>query len=1811
MRRLVLLALCLLPLVLLGLTSGMRPAGALGVTSISPAAVSVFTAHQSATLGFQGDAGVAGYSDVSIAANDSGFNPLILTAANSQIRLSQPDGDSVAQTTLQQLFGVAADQVVYGAKVTYSVARQRFVVVATHIDRGATKVSRVLIAVSNNSTPTGFAAGWRTGAFDTGLPVGMAFTQFAEVAGIGFDGTNLNVTFDTFNYDPPTTSPNSFTGNRLARFSWANLTSGAAIAAPSFVENIPVNAALGAGPAFHLVPVEGDGASLLVSAGVPAGFPGATNRSGLSVYDIGTATTLFIDTSDWSSPGNASEQFFDQVRVRDSLGKVVARNGRFYTAHTVRDSSGTKQAVRMYSIGSPVDVREAQFEDDTDGFYFPSVAPDTRGNVTLVFQGSSSNTPHSIYHARWLSGGAGVAETPRLAFTSNYNYQVGTGSGFQAWGRVTDAVLDPTDNQFVYTHATLAHETNVWRSVVQKVPNRNMVVLAPNGGEVYKLAGPGDVPPAQTIDICWPPGNADASTNQRIRIWLARDGVNFSEVLTTGPGSSTEDDGLFQWTVTGPVTLQAKIRIAIVTNGGTPLAAFTDESDATFTITNPNETTNSVTLNPPVPIPDNWQSNADWVESELFLPKDLTIQGISVSATLTHPYPPDLEVYLVHPDGTSVVLHDQGGVPQVGAVQPWINRTTTYPVPTPPGEGTQSFLNKLLLKRSRLWTPEGQELPWKLRVRDLNPTSVGTLNGWSLTVFGPSTVRLKVTHPNGGERLESGTQSQVTWTNDVNNPVQGNVNVILDRDGNFSTLGDQTALGTVPVDTGVLAFAVPDEVSPVSTYRVRVANVVDAEQFDDSDAPFEIRRRFVQVTYPNAGGVEFFTGQQYAITWDRLPTNQNVNIELTRNSSAMSPTYETLATNASGTSFNWVATGPDTTDARIRITSASDGTLVDSSDNAFRITTKQITVTGPTGIADVDANHPVTWTSAGLTGNVVIELTRNADAATPTWELIAPSVNVAAGTTNWVVTGPPTQHAKIRITSVNEPSISDVGDEFVIRQGTITVTSPTSVERLAVGKQFVITWDSTEPLIGNPGSVIIEIRRGLNAWEFIANTPNDGSYTWTNVTGPPNPVNQSSEIRVRSIQYPSTVGVSAPFKVVSPSVRVLQPNGGEGLGINQTYTITWEAFPLDSALNPSDVDIALSRDNGTTWEPIVSGTDNDGQYNWNVTGPATAQALVRISVVGGVFPTETDVSNSVFRIDTQQIQVSQPQAGEKLYVGTTKTINWSAVGVPGTVRIEVHRGAAVETLATNVPVGQGSFIWNPVTGPHTGAVVRVVSEADPAVFGASNAFDILNFGLSITSPTGNPNWGKGIARKIRWTFSSGFTGSADVFVAFNGQPEILIGSAAAPGGNGTLDWTPDGEVGPATIKVRVPNTDPVQEATASVTIVEPAITVSAPAANAELRVGQQTTIIWSSAGLQQEDQSNGTVNISLSRNGGPFQALPGLQGIPNTGSANWTPTGPDSTDVRIRVTSVEVGVFGDSGQFKITTPSLVVTKPVGGASFIIGDQTTIEWTATGITGPLIIEIQRNGGAWETLFNGVSAAAGSQAWTVTGDGSGNGSASNRIRIRSANPVDTAEGLNPGSFAIVKPSITVGTPNGGQNYLAGSIQSITWSSTGIPAGDNVMIQLVKGGAVVQTLAASTPNDGLHSWTVTNTPGGDYRIRITRSGSQAAADESDSNFAVVAPTLTVSSPNGGETVRKNRVVAINWSGSVLSAQGGGGTVNVYLSRDGGATYSLIIANTANDGSVNWKATGKATKKARIKVEWVPSPGVSDASNGNFKIK
>ncbi|HEV8582661.1 MAG TPA: proprotein convertase P-domain-containing protein [Thermoanaerobaculia bacterium] len=177
---------------------------------------------------------------------------------------------------------------------------------------------------------------------------------------------------------------------------------------------------------------------------------------------------------------------------------------------------------------------------------------------------------------------------------------------------------------------------------------------------------------------------------------------------------------------------------------------------------------------PALAIPDN---NATGVTSTINVPDSMTITSVSVNVGITHTYQGDLEVALIGPDNTTVLLHNRTGAGTD-------NINTTYNITTRSAQALTAFNGK------------NTAGAWKLRVRDLAAADTGTLNSWKVTFNGYSTLTANTAIPDNNATgitstinvAATGTIVSLRVRVDINHTYQGDLEVALIGPDNTTVL---------------------------------------------------------------------------------------------------------------------------------------------------------------------------------------------------------------------------------------------------------------------------------------------------------------------------------------------------------------------------------------------------------------------------------------------------------------------------------------------------------------------------------------------------------------------------------------------------------------------------------------------------------------------------------------------------------------------------------------------------------------------------------------------------------------------------------------------------------------------------------------------------------------------------------------------------------------------------------------------------------------------------------------------------------------
>jgi len=260
------------------------------------------------------------------------------------------------------------------------------------------------------------------------------------------------------------------------------------------------------------------------------------------------------------------------------------------------------------------------------------------------------------------------------------------------------------------------------------------------------------------------------------------------------------------------------------------------------------------------------------------------------------------------------------------------------------------------------------------------------------------------------------------------------------------------------------------------------------------------------------------------------------------------------------------------------------------------------------------------------------------------------------------------------------------------------------------------------------------------------------------------------------------------------------------------------------------------------------------------------------------------------------------------------------------------------------------------------------------------------------------------------------------------------------------------------------------------------------------------------------------------------------------------------------------------------------------------DSSYASWSGTSMATPHVT------GAWALLrqaSSGSSVDAILRALRDTGPEvgtlCGGGGSCPRIQVDDA--------INK----LLGKSITIIVPNGGESWSVNSAHAITWTSTG-SVGDVKIEYSTDNGNRWSTIAASTKNTGSYNWTVPNSPSTRCIVRVKEAVAGKPLDNSNETFSigpVTTPTITVTSPNGGEKWEEGSIHNITWT-----TTGSVGNVKIEYSSNNGGSWTSVIGSTANDGSYSWTVPNITSTSCRVRIGEASDGSPTDASNAVFSI-
>ncbi|MFY0600786.1 MAG: T9SS type A sorting domain-containing protein [Cyclobacteriaceae bacterium] len=621
------------------------------------------------------------------------------------------------------------------------------------------------------------------------------------------------------------------------------------------------------------------------------------------------------------------------------------------------------------------------------------------------------------------------------------------------------------------------------------------------------------------------------------------------------------------------------------------------------------------------------------------------------------------------------------------------------------------------------------------------------------------------------------------------------------------------------------------------------------------------------------------------------------------------------------------------------------------------------------------------------------------------------------------------------------------------------------------------------------------------------------------------------------------------------TLEVQTPNGGESLMVSEEYEITWTTENIELT---DLIEIRLSTDGGTSYSILNDGTfaTYNGSFLWTVPDQITDMARIQIAnTTTGL----TDESNADFNIIPFNSNTALSFSGGNKYVQ-----------IPDASVFDIDTDFTIETWVKTTATGQ------------QGLVTQGLSSDGYAFFALSG-----NIYFQYFSSGAYQNGANALAVNVPGLLDGDWH---HVAVVVNGGTGQLFA-------DGTLMQTISTmlEVDESTSDIHLGYSSNVGALNGSMDEVR---FWDYALSDAEIFANYAAELSGTEAGLKalyKFSEGSGTLagNAVANENHGTL--------VNHDESADW--------------------VSGPVLEAAVTVPAITVTSPNGGETWDVGTEQIVSWTYAGFENTDLIEIRlsTDGGENYTIVNDGTFATypdNTFNWTVPSNPTTQG------RIQVVNTTNQVKDSSDFDFTInqpIVPTITLLQPGGGEFWEIGTQQTIQWTDEGFDGTDNIEIRISRdGGAnydiISQGILDSTYPSKQISWTVEAPASTTVFIQVANTTKNVEATSFEAlEIGTITRTITVTSPNGGETWMLESPATITWESEGMDPTD---NLQIQISTDNGDTFPFTPVNTTfsqfPQNTFTWSSVATSlglTDNAIVRITNT-TRGISDQSDGPFTI-
>lgn len=282
--------------------------------------------------------------------------------------------------------------------------------------------------------------------------------------------------------------------------------------------------------------------------------------------------------------------------------------------------------------------------------------------------------------------------------------------------------------------------------------------------------------------------------------------------------------------------------------------------------------------------------------------------------------------------------------------------------------------------------------------------------------------------------------------------------------------------------------------------------------------------------------------------------------------------------------------------------------------------------------------------------------------------------------------------------------------------------------------------------------------------------------------------------------------------------------------------------------------------------------------------------------------------------------------------------------------------------------------------------------------------------------------------------------------------------------------------------------------------------------------------------------------------------------------------------------------------------TLTVLSPNGGEVWVTETTQTVTWTNSGDAIDIMIEYSVDSSGYWYYLGYVPSYDSSNSFSFYNYMA----ATTTAKIRVSDYSDPANADESDNFFTVKESpVYFYTPYYGDSYYRTSIVTLEWYSATL---DSFNLDYSTDNGATWTAITSNYTGYDYDWTVPDLLSDECFIRITDPADATNFGISTMFSIVELPTLTLVSPNGGETWTYGENPEISWIGTNLPYY-----VYLEISLDGGTSWDYLGYGYGADtgGSVTAFVPYESSTNAYVRVsDPNASESVFDISDGPFTV-